>query len=248
MAKFPNTVVFNVEFDWKDIRREMVEGFWSIFEQVANSLENILDDLDAEDQPEEIKDDSTKENIIVSDDDPSSWIDFLLNPDEAKDDSARDDPSSYSSSHCCNFWCTNNSDNHPNHASWNDLKTAVDKGVKYGQHASSTVVDADINDAIDSLGCNKGEINSIRKGSLAAMVAYNLLEEDLDQDFVKDFNRTAQELNIGVELVETDDRDSLDDDQDDETQGGMVWNDFVAKFFPVVPTPLPYSSDRYKWR
>jgi len=248
MAKFPDTIVVDIEFNWKDIRREMVEGFWSIFEQVANSLEDILDDLDTEDQPKETEDDSTKENVILSDDDPSSWIDFLLGPNETKDDPAYNDVGPGRSSHCCNFWRTNNSDNHPNHASWNDLKTAVDKGVKYGQHASNTVVEADINDAIDSLGRNKGEIDSIRKGSLAAMIVYNLLEEDLDQDFVQDFNQTAQELNIGVELVETDDRDSLDDDQDDETQGGMVWNDFVAKFFPVVPTPLPYSSDRYKWR
>lgn len=227
MAKFPNTVVFNVEFDWKDIRREMVEGFWSIFEQVANSLEDILDDLDAEDQPEEPETSSM-----------------------ATDSPVHDDRGPCSSSHCCNFWCASKNDVSSNHTSWNDVKDGSYE-MKHDKPEKSTIItDPDIiNIVAESAYFYDDEAENVgSSGSFAAMIVYNLLQEYLDGDFVQDFNRKAQELNIGVELIETDDRDSLDDDDNDETQGGMVWNDFVAKFFPVVPTPLPYSSDKYKWR
>ena len=125
MAKFPDTVVINVEFDWKDIRREMVEGFWSIFEQVANSLEDTLDDLDAEDQPEGTEDDSAKENVVVSDGDSSAWFDSFLDPDAAvKSAPICNDREPCSSSHCCDLWCGAHHDDcgRLSHTSWNDIQ------------------------------------------------------------------------------------------------------------------------------
>ncbi len=236
MAKFPNTVVFNVEFDWKDMRREMVEGFWSIFEQVANSLENILDDLDAEDQPEGTEDNSTKEDVMASDTDPSSWFDSFLDPDAAvKSVPVYNDRGPCSSSHYCDLWCGIIDDcGRPNHTSWNDVKDASHK-TKHDQPMGPLAIDnQDIADiVVKSAIDNAGEESGAATGSFAAMIVYNLLQEYLDQDFVQDFNQTTQELNIGVELIETDDRDSLDDEESGETQDGMTLDDFMAKFFPT---------------